>query len=87
MDEIVRTVYLLSGSFGAINLEDKMCIRDRAEGKAFVIAPKDSSGYHRIEKDPKILEQWYRDGYEQAMEQMDALKAYLQEDTGSTAEA
>ena len=61
--------------------------RYEAEGKAFVIAPKDSSGYHRIEKDPKILEQWYRDGYEQAMEQMNALKAYLQEDTGSTAEA
>ena len=47
------------------------------EGKAFVIAPKDSSGYHRVEKDPKVLEQWYNDGYNQAMEQMDALKAYL----------
>ena len=51
--------------------------RYEANGKAFVIAPKDSSQYHRIEKDPKVLEQWYEDGYQTAMEQMGALKAYL----------
>lgn len=51
-----------------------------ANGTAFVIAPKDSSQYHRIEKDPKVLEQWYEDGYRTAMEQMDALKAYLKEE-------
>lgn len=48
-----------------------------AAGEAFVIAPKDSSGYHRLEQDPKILEQWYNDGYEAAREQMADLKAYL----------
>ena len=57
--------------------------RYEAEGKAFVIAPKDSSKYHRIEKDPKVLEQWYNDGYETAMERMADLKAYLKEDDNS----
>lgn len=57
--------------------------RYEAEGKAFVIAPKDSSKYHRIEKDPKVLEQWYNDGYETAMERMADLKAYLKEDNSS----
>ena len=57
--------------------------RYEAEGKAFVIAPKDSSKYHRIEKDSKVLEQWYNDGYETAMERMADLKAYLKEDDNS----
>ncbi len=53
--------------------------RYEAEGKAFVIAPKDSSKYHRIEKDPAVLESWYNDGYEAVMERMAELRAYLQE--------
>lgn len=57
--------------------------RYEAEGKVFVIAPKDSSKYHRIEKDSKVLEQWYNDGYETAMERMADLKAYLKEDDNS----
>ena len=48
-----------------------------AMGKAFVIAPKDSSNYRRIEKDPKVLEQWYQDGYDTAMERMEDLKQYF----------
>ena len=55
--------------------------RCEANGTAFVIAPKDSSKYHRIEKDPKVLEVWYNDGYAAAMERMPALKAYLSEDS------
>ena len=50
------------------------------EGRAFVIAPRDSSGYHRLEQDPKVLEQWYDDGYQAAMDSMDALRAFLRED-------
>lgn len=49
-------------------------------GKAFVIAPKDSSKYHRLEQDPKVLEQWYNDGYQAAMERMADLRAFLKED-------
>ncbi len=58
-----------------------------AEGKVFVIAPQDSSGYHRLEKDPELLEQWYNDGYEEARNRMDALKAYLAEGGGSDGES
>ena len=55
--------------------------RYETEGKAFVIAPKDSSKYRRSEKDPKVWAEWYNDGYEMAMERMADLKAYLQEET------
>ena len=58
-----------------------------AEGKVFVIAPKDSSGYHRLEQDPKVLEQWYNDGYQEAMERMDALRSFLKEEQDGTSAA
>ena len=57
------------------------------EGRAFVIAPKDSSGYHRLEQDPKVLEQWYNDGYQEAMERMDALRSFLKEEQDGTSAA
>ena len=57
------------------------------EGRAFVIAPKDSSGYHRLEQDPKVLEQWYNDGYQEAMERMDALRRFLKEEQDGTSAA
>ena len=58
-----------------------------AEGKVFVIAPKDSSGYHRLEQDPKVLEQWYNDGYQEAMDRMDALRSFLKEEQDGTSAA
>lgn len=47
------------------------------EGRAFVIAPPKGKRYHRLEQDPVVLESWYNDGYEAAMEHMDALKAFI----------
>ena len=51
--------------------------RYEAEGKAFVIAPRDSSGYHRLEQDPAVLKQWYDDGYAAVGERLDALRSFL----------
>ena len=56
--------------------------RYEEEGKAFVLAPKDSSGYHRLEQNPKVLEQWFLDGFHEAEERMEALRIFLEEDGG-----
>ncbi|MEA4814105.1 MAG: patatin family protein [Oscillospiraceae bacterium] len=48
------------------------------EGKAFVIAPKDSSRYKRIERDSMELTSWYMDGFNIANERLDELKAFLE---------
>lgn len=49
------------------------------EGRAFVIAPPEGKRYRRLERDPAVLEEWYNDGYQAAMEHMDALKAFIGE--------
>ncbi len=47
------------------------------EGKVFVIAPKDTFGTGRTESDPEKLKKLYAEGYEQAKEEMQALRRYL----------
>lgn len=47
------------------------------EGRAFLIAPQNTAHWHRTESDPEQLRQMYQQGYEEAMAQMTALRAYL----------
>ena len=61
--------------------------RYEEEGRAFVIAPKDSRRYRRLERDPKVLEQWFLDGYHEALEHMEALRIFLEEEGGYGASA
>ena len=61
--------------------------RYEEEGRAFVIAPKNSRRYRRLERDPKVLEQWFLDGYHEALEHMEALRIFLEEDGGYGASA
>ncbi len=35
-----------------------------------------------IRRDPKVLEQWFLDGYHEALEHMEALRIFLEEDGG-----
>ncbi len=48
------------------------------KGRAFVIRPKTASGIGRIEKDRDKLTALYRQGYQEAEENYEALLAYLQ---------
>ena len=52
--------------------------RAERDGKAFVIAPKDTHGISRIESSPAKLSALYEEGYYQAKEDMHALRLYLQ---------
>lgn len=47
------------------------------DGKAFVIAPEDTFGIGRLEKRVKVLEPFYRYGYDYAEKLMPQLKAYI----------
>ena len=49
------------------------------EGRAFLIAPQSTAGWHRTESDPVHLKQMYQQGYGETMAQMQALRAYLAE--------
>jgi len=45
---------------------------------AFVIAPKDSSRYKRLERDSTELTSWYMDGFNIAKERTEDLKVLLE---------
>lgn len=47
------------------------------EGRAFLIAPQDTSGWHRTESDPKQLMEMYQAGRKETEAQLAALRAYL----------
>ena len=47
------------------------------EGRIFVIRPQ-MKAIGRLESDPRLLEAFYRDGYEQICRQYEALQTYLQ---------
>ena len=51
------------------------------EGKVFLIAPEDTLGISRTEKDPKVLRPLYDQGYELMQEKMDELRAFIQSDS------
>ena len=48
-------------------------------GRAFVIAPPDTHGIGRTEKNPKILEPFYKEGYDFCMSVSEELKKFLKE--------
>lgn len=50
-----------------------------AEGRAFVIAPPDTHGIGRTEKDPKILEPFYKEGYGFCMSIKDELRIFTEQ--------
>ena len=47
------------------------------DGKAFVIAPKDTSGWRRTENDPQKIKEIYDEGYKTGKEMIPSLKKYL----------
>ena len=51
------------------------------EGKVFLIAPEDTLGISRTEKDPKVLRPLYDQGYEMMQAKMDELRAFIQSDS------
>lgn len=51
--------------------------KQEKEGRAFVIAPKEALGVRRTEHDPNILEMAYRQGRNDAIRSLPALKRFL----------
>ena len=47
------------------------------EGKAFVIAPKDTRGWRRTENNPQKIKEIYDEGYKIGKEMIPSLKEYL----------
>ncbi len=48
------------------------------EGKVLVIAPKTTHGVSRIERDVKKLRTLWQEGFDDAHQRMDEIRAYLQ---------
>jgi predicted patatin/cPLA2 family phospholipase len=46
------------------------------EGKAFIIAPQNTAGWHRTESDPRKLKKMYDDGFRFVKENLNQIKAY-----------
>lgn len=49
----------------------------KREGKAFVFAPKNTEGWKRTERDPKMLRMMYDEGYNDALESMEELRQFI----------
>ena len=49
------------------------------EGKVLVIAPEDTFGVSRVERDTKKLRRLWQAGYDDAHHRMDEIRAYLQD--------
>lgn len=47
------------------------------EGKAFVLAPENSSGWRRTESDPEKIREIYNAGYKDLIKNLDKIKEYL----------
>lgn len=47
------------------------------DGRALVLAPEDTHGIGRTEKNPKVLIPFYKEGYEYGMGMLDAIRNYL----------
>ena len=46
-------------------------------GRAFVLAPESTVGFHRLERDVEKIQKMYDHGYAAAQERLDALRAFL----------
>jgi len=69
---------LMAGRHVAYNSQTAYIDRMQAEGKAFVIRPKTASGVGRVEKDTVKLKRLYQEGYEDAAECCEELRAFLE---------
>ncbi|MDD3164779.1 MAG: patatin family protein [Oscillospiraceae bacterium] len=58
------------------NREDVFSLEQ--EGRVFVIAPQNTTSWHRTEKNPVQIQAFYDSGYHEAKVQLGALRAYLQ---------
>lgn len=59
------------------NSQREELFRLEKEGKVFVIAPEDTSGWSRTESDPEKLTQIYKMGYEEGKKQAENIIGYL----------
>ncbi len=59
------------------NSQREELFRLEKEGKAFVIAPEDTSGWSRTENSPERLTEIYNKGYEEGRKQAEKLMGYL----------
>lgn len=48
------------------------------EGKVFLIAPGDTKGFSRVERDVEKIKALYRDGYDQSIAAQGAIRAFLE---------
>ena len=62
---------------GRYNAQRQALFALEDKGKAFLLCPRSTAGFSRMEKDPEKLEGMYRQGVDAAKEGMAALRAYL----------
>ncbi len=59
------------------NSSKKYIFQKEDEGQAFVLAPKDTTGWKRTEKSPDVIKKMYDEGYRDVMDRADELKAFV----------
>ncbi|MGM9358351.1 DUF6363 domain-containing protein [Flavonifractor plautii] len=47
------------------------------EGRALLFAPHSTEGFHRTEKDVEKIRALWKDGYDEGMERLDEVQAFL----------
>ena len=72
-----KTIKALENRHLMYNETTKHIFKQRDEGKAFVICPKEPLPIKRVEKNPEILQQVYDIGRKTAEENIDKLKDFL----------
>ncbi len=59
------------------NNSKKYIFDKEKEGNAFVLSPRDTKGWKRTERNPKMLKLMYDEGYSDAIQRMDELKNFI----------
>lgn len=61
----------------AYNTSRERLFQLEKEGRALLFAPHSTEGFHRTEKDVEKIRALWKDGYDEGMERLDEVQAFL----------